>query len=285
MVSSRTAQYVALYRALESDERRREPLFRDRLAREFLPRRLRAAVCLARLGPLRAAVERYADHRAPGARSSAICRTRFIDDVVRREAAHGVTQLAILGAGFDCRAHRLPEPKSIKTFEVDRAETQAKKRAVVDRLSTRGDVVYVAVDFQQDDLGDRLAAAGWDSAARTTFIWEGVTNYLDARAVEDVLAFVGRAAPASALVFTYVHRGMLDGSVGFEGAERLLADVRRLGEPWTFGLHPDEVAAFVSRIGLRLEADLGADDYRSRYGWTGLSGYAFYRAAVVRSAR
>lgn len=287
MRSSRTAEYVALYRALETDERRRTPLFRDPLATAFLPRPLRAAVRLARAKPLRSLLERYADHRAPGARSSAICRTRFIDDFVTAELAAGAAQLVILGAGFDCRAHRLEALARCTVFEVDRPETQTRKRALLaPRLSqfgTRADVRYVAVDFQRDALAERLVAAGWDSAQKTVFVWEGVTNYLSAAAVEDVLRFIGTSARGSAVVFTYLHRGVLDGSARFEGADKLVENVRRLGEPWTFGLRPEEVGAFVDRFGLALEENLGADEYRARYRWgAGMRGYAFYRIAIAR---
>jgi hypothetical protein len=79
-----------------------------------------------------------------------------------------------------------------------------------------------------------------------------------------------------------VHRGVLDGSVHFDGAARILSNVRQLGEPWTFGLHPGEVAGFVARSGLALRDDLGADDYRRRYLGPGPHpGYAFYRVAIA----
>src|ERR1043165_9674868 len=108
MAASRTAQYVALYRALETDERRRPPLFRDPYARSFLPRGLGLAVRVARAPGLRRLLERYADYRSPGARTSAIARTAYIDDAIREALAAGIDQLVILGAGFDCRAHRMP---------------------------------------------------------------------------------------------------------------------------------------------------------------------------------
>ena len=60
-----------------------------------------------------------------------------------------------------------------------------------------------------------------------------------------------------------------------------MADVRSFGEPWTFGLRPDEEAPFVARAGLTLVDDSGADGYRRR--WLGHTspGYAFYRIAVA----
>jgi methyltransferase (TIGR00027 family) len=221
---------------------------------------------------------RYADYRAPGARTSAIGRTKIVDDVAR---ASDATQLVILGAGFDCRAHRLPELAGTAVFEVDRPETQARKRELLAGAEPRSDVHYVAVDFLRDDTAQRLAAAGWEAAAPTCFVWEGVTNYLTAEAVDEVLGLVGRSAPGSTLVFTYIHRGLLDGTVSFPDGARILANVRALGEPWTFGILPAELRGLLDPFQLTLCEDLGADEYRARTRAGDSAGYAFYRLAIA----
>jgi methyltransferase (TIGR00027 family) len=227
---------------------------------------------------MRGLLERYADHRAPGSRTSAIARTAYIDDAIRAALTAGIDQLVILGAGFDCRAHRMTELRGVSVFEVDRTETQAIKRA---RLPD-GAVRYVEVDFLRDRVGDALTGAGWDTRRRTLFVWEGVSNYLTEAAVAETLGWIATTAPGSRVVFTYIHSGLLDGSVDFDGGARLLDNVKRLGEPWTFGLHPEAVAGFVARSGLALHEDLGADDYRRRYlGAGAMPGYRFYRLAVA----
>jgi methyltransferase (TIGR00027 family) len=239
----------------------------------------------ANLPGLRAVLERYADYRAPGARTSAIGRTRFIDDVVRAEVATGMRQLVILGAGYDSRAHRLPELAKVPVYEVDRADTQAEKKKRIDGVDgVRKDVRYVAVDFEKDELTTSLADAGWRADRTTLFIWEGVTNYLDAAAVEVILDMVGRVAPGSAIVFTYIHRGVIDGTMQFDGADKLVGNVRQLGEPWRFGLVPEQLKAYLAGFRLTLEQDLGADEYRARYlgAQARFKGYAFYRIAVAR---
>lgn len=129
-----------------------------------------------------------------------------------------------------------------------------------------------------------LTEAGWSAAQPALFVWEGVTNYLTEAAVAAVLSWIGGTAAGSTLVMTYVHAGLLDGTQRFVGGERILGNVRALGEPWTFGLHPSAVAGFLARFGLHLEEDLGADDYRRRYGIhdeVQRPGYAFYRLAVA----
>lgn len=277
--TSRTAEYVAAYRALENAERRRPRLFDDPYAVRFLPLRLQAVVELARLRIFQGVVARYADSRAPGGRTSALARTAFIDDVVRRAAQAGAEQCVILGAGYDCRGQRLPELARVRVFEVDRAATQQRKRGLLGPTQ----VIYVPVDFLKDDTFERLQASGWDRGQRSVFVWEGVTNYLDETAVLRVLRDVARCAAGSQIVFTYVHRGVLDGSVQFAGAERILQNVRGMREPWTFGILPEQLAGFLAGAGLRLREDLGADEYRARYlpAWENRYGYAFYRVAVA----
>jgi methyltransferase (TIGR00027 family) len=285
MAASRTAEYVALYRALETIETRREPLFRDPFAKHLLSEGRAAALRLANVPGMRVMLERYADWRAPGARTSAIARTRFLDDVVRAEVQRGVRQVVILGAGYDSRAHRLEELASMRVYEVDRADTQAEKRRRIESLKgARKDVRYGAVDFEKGDLATQLADTGWRADRTSLFLWEGVTNYLDGKAVGRVLDMVGRTEPGSAIAFTYIHRGVLDGSVRFEGADKLVGNVERLGEPWRFGLVPDELATYLAGFRLALEQDVGADEYRARYFGANapFPGYAFYRVAIAR---
>lgn len=276
---SRTAAYVALYRALETVERRRSPLFVDPYATRFLSLPLKAAVQVARAPVFQSLLARYADLRAPGARTSAIARTGYIDDMVKSALASGTRQLVILGAGYDCRAQRMPELADARVFEVDRQPTQQHKRELIGASQS----IYVPVDFLKDDTFERLASHDWDRDTPSLFIWEGVTNYLDEAAVVRVLKEIARCAEGSAVVFTYVHRGVIDGSVAFTGAAKLLRNVRKMREPWTFGIHPSELLAFVERAGLILREDLGADEYRARYlpAWESTRGYGFYRVAVA----
>src|SRR5215468_8449468 len=104
-------------------------------------------------------------------------RTRLIDDHVRAFAAGGGRQVVVLGAGYDCRALRLPELAGARVFEVDHPATQGHKRGVLDRLAARSPAHYLAWDFEthpMDDLPGALADAGHDPVAPTLTIWEGV---------------------------------------------------------------------------------------------------------------
>lgn len=285
--SSRTAEFMALFRALETQHRSQHRLVHDPLARGFVGLPLKMVVQLSRLPLLGALIPRFIDHRWPGARTSAVARTRLIDDALTAALRDGVDQVVILGAGLDSRAYRLPALARTRVFEVDHPATQATKRTRLNQLlgSLPPHVVLVGVDFNRDDLGQSLARAGLDPAARSFAIWEGVTNYLTAAAVDGTLRWVaGNTAPGSRILFTYIHRGVLDGSGGFDGTRHLMATVQRAGEPWTFGFDPAELPAYLAARGLALLEDVGAADYRARFMGAAaarMKGYEFYRAALA----
>jgi len=132
-----------------------------------------------------------------------------------------------------------------------------------------------------------MAAAGYAPSRRTLFLWEGVTNYLRADAVDSTLRWCARAPAGSRVVFTYVHADVLSQPAKYAGTEQLFATLAAAGEPWTFGLDPAKLAEFLRGRGLELERDLGAVEYRRlAYGErsTGMRGYEFYRIAVARVA-
>ena len=65
-----------------------------------------------------------------GFRAAIVARARFVEDLVVEQAAAGVTQYVILGAGLDTVAERRPELGArLRIFEVDQPGTQAWKRA------------------------------------------------------------------------------------------------------------------------------------------------------------
>jgi methyltransferase (TIGR00027 family) len=224
-----------------------------------------------------------------GARTSAIARTKLIDDAVCDALDEGTTQVVLLGAGFDSRAYRLARLTRGRVFELDRPATQKQKILVLTRGlgQPANHVVHIPIDFQTQPLASALCAAGFDSQARSLIVWEGVTNYLSESAVDlTVRAISNVVAFDSRLVFTYVDRGLLDGSRQFVGGRQILERMREIGEPWTFGFEPKHLAAFLAERGWQLIEDLSADEYRARYFGTtaarAMSGYSFYRTAIAR---
>ncbi len=275
---SRTAAYVTLFRAIETGLPPQRRLFEDPFAAAFLGRRLRGALTLARAPLTGRLVPRYIDRRWPGARVAVLVRTRFIDEAMSAALAQGAGQVVILGSGFDARAYRVEAARGARVFEVDEPATLAKKRERIESLlgELPRHVSMVAMDFEHDDLGERLRAAGFAAGEPAFFIWEGVTGYLSAEAVDATLRqLAALGAPGSQVVFTYLDAGTLAGGegaggagaegAGAEGAGATIDVVRRAGEPFRFGLDPAELAAYLAGRGFELIEDASSAELAARY--------------------
>jgi methyltransferase (TIGR00027 family) len=277
---SKTCLYVAAGRALgarEPDESIRNP---DYLAERLLGPEERAMIADQ---PVVQALELdFAEAiKNIEALSSAIMmiiRTRFIEERMEHAISDGVSQVVILGAGFDTRAYRLTELlKAVRVFEVDQPSTQEyKKRRVRETgIEVPPNLTYVPVDFRHDNLGDALNTAGYDSSRKTFFIWEGVTMYLPEGAVEETLRWVAAQAPGSIIIFDFLGAMLVkfmataDLSTFPEGARRAFERLRRLtaGEPWVFGLPDAGEREFLGKLGLELREllALGGADSMKRY--------------------
>ena len=168
--ASRTAEYMALFRALEATRPADRRLFEDRFAAAFLSPRLRFVVGLSKVPLAGGLVRAYIDHQWPGARTSAVARTRFIDDAAEEALRSAAEQVVILGAGFDARAYRIAAmARAAVVFEVDHPSTSAAKRTIVQAVlsSVPRHVRFVPLDFNAEPLQGTMSAAGYDPCRRT----------------------------------------------------------------------------------------------------------------------
>lgn len=278
---------MAVFRAVETAQPPSRRLFEDRYATDFLTGPLRMVAQLAPLPLFGRAVTWVLDVGWPRTRSSGVVRTRFIDDLVCRSLRAGAAQLLLLGAGFDSRAYRLAEAHNVAVFEVDHPATQAAKRA---RLAERAggvpaQVHFVPVDFERDDLETALCSAGYAAALPSVVVWEGVVSYLSSAAVDQNFTLLGRlTAPGSRLIFTYVDKGAIDGSVAFDEARRWRQWVRLSGEPFIFGFAPAALGAYLAQHDFALSSDASTAQIAAQYCAAGARhelGSDLYRVALA----
>lgn len=189
-------------------------------------------------------------------------RTRLIDDAVRAFVAGGGRQLVVLGAGYDCRALRLPELAGSQVYEIDHPSTQDHKLAVLRRLGATSPANYLAWDFEthpMDDLPAALAEAGHDPAALTLTIWEGVTMYLTEGAIDASLrAITTWSPPGSELAMTYRPQALLEKRS--LATRTLMAAMRMIGEPYKFGWVSEQLPAYLNARGFELVRDVSIAD-------------------------
>lgn len=219
----------------------------DHLAERLISRRYQL---LLRVRPLRAIALLWAERELAGLSLFITARTKHLDAILLTELEAGIKQVVILGAGADTRAYRFgPQFPDVAFVEVDHPATSAWKQERVRRAFGEAAVRYAPIDFHSQKLADVFD----DLSVPTLFIWEGVTPYLTADAIDDTLATISRFAPASSVAFDYVYRSA-------DGAEKLRAYLERHNEPLRFGLDPEDVKDFVTSRGLTLVSNATAED-------------------------
>src|SRR5699024_6712569 len=97
--------------------------------------------------------------------------------------AAGVRQVVILASGLDSRAYRLAWPAGTVVFEIDQPKVLSYKAATLAAhgVTPSTDRREVPMDLRQD-WPAALRAAGFDPAAPTAWLAEGLLMYLPADA-------------------------------------------------------------------------------------------------------
>ena len=109
-------------------------------------------------------------------------------------------------------------------------------------------VTYVAVDFNKQELDVVMTKTDFDPGAKALFIWEGVSQYITAEAVDAIFRYLLSAAtPESQIIFTYINRRIIEGIDNFKGSMTLKGHHARLSESWIFGIDPDEISSFFNQ--------------------------------------
>jgi methyltransferase (TIGR00027 family) len=187
---------------------------------------------------------------------SAYAEARLAEAVAER----GVSQLVVLGAGFDTFAYRNPYAE-LRAFEVDHPATQAWKRARLEAIAVAAErwPVFVGVDFECEAFAERLAEAGFDPRRRTFVFWLGVSMYLSPAAIDATLAAVAGWPGGGEIVFDYAEppkEGMSE--LGLAARAALAERVAAAGEPFTAGLEPETLHARLGELGFTEVDDLGS---------------------------
>ena len=255
---SLTAELVAFWRAAADLGATSVPGFSDPIAKELLSPAgkwlfERAKRRLARPG---------AKARAAGSGDGVILRVAWLDRQLRDAVAQGVRQVVNLGAGYDTRAWRMPELADVTVFEVDHPATQREKRKRIGaRAPLSREFVWTEVDFVKDDLDRVLASVGHRADQPTAWLWEGVTMYLDDRALRSTLAVVRkRSAPGSRVLVHYHEPPPRHWRAGWL--------FERIGEPQV-GLRTREVMLReLGQAGFEVLDDAGVHEQAERLGGT-----------------
>jgi methyltransferase (TIGR00027 family) len=195
-------------------------------------------------------------------------RSRFAEDAAQDAIRRGVRQAVVLGAGLDTFAYRVAPMPGLVVFEVDSPATQREKRRrlATAKIAEPAHVVYVGCDFESQSLSEALAAAGFDAARPSFFLWLGVTPYLTPEAVYATLAAVAAAPGGAEIVFDYVIPSeTIDVPAAREARAALAARVAAAGEPLRASFDPATLQARLRALGFATIEDLSAGEVGARY--------------------
>ena len=202
-------------------------------------------------------------------RASIVGRARFIEDLVVEQAARGVGQYVILGAGLDTFAQRRPELASrMLVFEVDRPGPQAwKRQRLVDLgLGVPPFLRLVPVDFEAGDAWwERLAAAGFDPGRPAVVASTGVSMYLTREAIATTLRQVAALAPGSTLAMSFLLPIEQADPEMRPWMERAAEGARASGTPFISFFTPTEMLALAREAGFRDVEHVSAAALGQRY--------------------
>jgi methyltransferase (TIGR00027 family) len=256
--TSITAQGIAFVRAYESSKPADQRICDDPLARKLI------SPALYHLFKL---FVNSAEKRGPGMYGFLVARCRYIDDILQKQLSNGIQQLVILGAGLDSRPYRFEALQKIKTYEVDSPATQAAKLAKVEAVlgEVPSHVTYVPVDFNVETL-DKLFSFGFDPSLETLIIWEGVTYYLTAEAVDRTLNFAMKnTSPSSSIVFDYIYTSALTSAHKRSEVVRMQRSQRITGEGLTFSIEAGSIESFLKARGFKLIELMTSQDLHRAY--------------------
>jgi len=205
----------------------------------------------------------------PGAFEFMIARTAFFDRIVEQALITKTRQIVFIGAGYDSRPYRFE--KSIldtSIYELDTNPTLQRKQLCLQQanIPQSKQISYVPVDFDSDNLSTKLQEAGFSRDKRTLFVWEGVTYYLSAEVVDNMLLVLKHnSLPGSSLCFDYaaLSRKALEERNAKQLREHLSS--QHPDEPTKFGIAAGEIEPFLARHGFEVIEHLSADDMNKAY--------------------
>lgn len=248
---SRTAELMAFIRAAELRRPPQDRIIEDPEAPLFLGPLMRGTLAtVSAAGRIGAALEQLGWGVVP----YILARHRVIEEALLQALRDGqVEQLVVLGAGYDTRPWRLREALGgAPVFEVDHPATHARKAQVMAAHPQHFDnpnVRSLAHDFRRDELRRTLLDAGFDPSLRSFFTWEGVSMYLTRAAVKGTLQELhDLSAPGSRVAADFWF--LVDEAEARATAMRMAPSLLHLlGEPITFGIHPEDLGPFLQRLG------------------------------------
>ena len=195
-------------------------------------------------------------------------RSRIAEDALSEAVERGIRQIVILGAGLDTFALRNPHgAQQIRIYEVDHPATQEWKRRRLSevQISIPPGLIFVPVDFERDDVGERLADAGFQQNSPAFFTWLGVVPYLSPDAIGSTLDFMS-SIENSEVVFDYMEHPEAFSEELRQLETQRAEQLKKMGERSVSRFDPAGMAEILRSHGFCAIEDIDFQKIRSKFG-------------------
>jgi methyltransferase (TIGR00027 family) len=181
-------------------------------------------------------------------------------DRIMKKYVDEMEQIVLPGAGFDLLSLHFSEGKEVSVFELDQTATMHVKVGTLRKAGIKHDwITYIPVDYARESWVDKLIEAGFDRTKKTLFLWQSVSQFLEADLVKETLGMMADlCVDGSIIAQDFYSRTLMfdDASLAVKSQRRMMA---KMGEPWKFGLDMSEepkaeVASFLEECGLKMTA-------------------------------
>lgn len=262
--SWRTAFLAASVRLIEQYQPRESKLFDDPFIKIFFSK---MTLFLMKFKIIRDMEIMLSECMTKGAFGLIICRTKYIDGLLKSSMANGIDQLVILGAGLDTRPYRILGPNDIKIVEVDLPIIQNIKKEKILKIlgALPSNITFISINFNSQTLDEVLNIPELNFSKPIFFIWEGVTQYITDAAVKNTLQFISKSSSGSTIAFSYILKSVIDKTSDMLGTDNMMNYFESKNQSWIFGLDPSKLVDFLKQFNLTLIEDIGASYYQENY--------------------
>ena len=265
---AKIAMYAALHRALANKKYNNLKYGPDYLAEHFLSSILRF---LIKFDFIRNKIKNKLDKNLPGLNEYLIARTSFFDDIFVHSMNRDVSQIVILGAGYDSRAFRFDWLNTkCKVFELDLAKTQKRKKRCLKRAGAKysDNITLLPINFNQESLKNVLEKFGFEFNKKTIFIWEGVSYYLESESVNSTLETIGNLSHKESIIaFDYMAKIPKENMKNYYGVDKFhdTMNEQHANETLKLTFESDKLRSYLKKRGMNVIDHLDNNDIESEY--------------------
>jgi methyltransferase (TIGR00027 family) len=194
-------------------------------------------------------------------------RSRIAEDALSEAVERGIRQIVILGAGLDTLALRNPHGAQLRIYEVDHPATQAwkRQRLAEAQIALPLWLILVPVDFERDDVGEKLVAAGFRQNSPAFFTWLGVVPYLTGDAIGRTLDYMS-SIQNSEVVFDYMEPPEASSEELRHLETERTEQLKKMDERSVSRFEPAGIAAILRSHGFCAIEDINFQEIASRFG-------------------